>query len=141
MKCISQINGIIRDGTLCVKINNTRGKDFSSHRGVRQGDPFSPFLFNIEAECLAKMITQAQEAGLVTGLVPHLVENGVKILQYAGDTILLIQDDMEQIIHMKLILYMFEAMSGLKINFLKSEIIIVLHDDEKKLMYSNIFGC
>jgi hypothetical protein len=31
MKCISQkgarINGIIKDGTLCVKINNTRGKD------------------------------------------------------------------------------------------------------------------
>jgi hypothetical protein len=87
MKCISQkgfyeewcerIGGIIRDGTLCVKINNTRGKDFGSHRGVRQGDPFSPFLFNIAAEGLAKMITQAQEAKLVTGLVPHLIENGV----------------------------------------------------------------
>jgi hypothetical protein len=45
MKCISQkgfceewcakINGIIRNGTLCVKINNTRRKDFGSHRGVR----------------------------------------------------------------------------------------------------------
>jgi hypothetical protein len=77
----------------------------------------------------------------VTGLVPHLIENGVIILQYADDTILLIQDDMEQIIHMTLILYMFEAMSGLKINFLKSEIMMVLHDDEKKMIYSNIFGC
>jgi hypothetical protein len=73
-------------------------------------------------------------------LVPHLVEKGVLILQYADDTILLIWDDMEQIIHTKLILYMFEAMSGLKINFLKSEIMMVLHDDEKKLLYSNIFG-
>jgi hypothetical protein len=36
---------------------------------------------------------------------------------------------------------MFEAMSGLKINFLKSKIMMVLHDDEKKLVYSNIFGC
>jgi hypothetical protein len=66
---------------------------------------------------LAKIIAQSQEAKLVTGLVPHLTENGVVILQYADDTILLIQDDMEQIIHMKLILYMFEAMSGLKIKF------------------------
>jgi hypothetical protein len=63
------------------------------------------------------------------------------ILQYADDTILLIQDDMEQIIHLKLILYMFEAMSSLKINFLKSEIMMVLNDDEKKLIYSDIFGC
>jgi hypothetical protein len=36
---------------------------------------------------------------------------------------------------------MFEAMSGLKINFLKSEVMMVLHDDEKKLMYAEIFGC
>jgi hypothetical protein len=71
----------------------------------------------------------------------HLIENGVVILQYADDTILLIQDDMEQIIHLKLILYMFKAMSSLKINFLKSEFMMVMHDDEKKLMYANIFGC
>jgi hypothetical protein len=48
---------------------------------------------------------------------------------------------MEQITHLKLILYMFEAMSGLKINFLKSGIMMVLQDGKKKLMYSDIFGC
>jgi hypothetical protein len=100
MKCISQkgfceewcnkINSILRNGTLCVKINNTRGKDFGSHRGVRQVDPFSPFLFDVVAEGLAKMIRQAQFAGLITGLVPHLIERGVLILKYAYDTILLI---------------------------------------------------
>jgi mannosylglycoprotein endo-beta-mannosidase len=100
MKCISQkgfceewcnkINSILRNGTLCVKINNTRGKDFGSHRGVRQVDPFSPFLFDVAAEGLAKMIRQAQFAGLITGLVPHLIERGVLILKYAYDTILLI---------------------------------------------------
>jgi hypothetical protein len=34
---------------------------------------------------------------------------------------------------------MFEAMSGLKINLLKSEVMMVLHDDDKKLMYADIF--
>jgi hypothetical protein len=48
------------------------------------------------------MIQQAQSASLVTGLVPHLIENGVVSLQYADDTIILVQDDMEQIIHLKL---------------------------------------
>jgi hypothetical protein len=34
---------IIKNGTLYVKINDKKGKDFGSHRGVRQGDPFSLF--------------------------------------------------------------------------------------------------
>jgi hypothetical protein len=32
-------------------------------------------------------------------------------------------------------------MSGLKINFLKSEVMMVLHDDDKKLIYADIFWC
>jgi hypothetical protein len=30
----AKINGIIRNGTLCVKINNTRGKKFGSQGGL-----------------------------------------------------------------------------------------------------------
>jgi hypothetical protein len=61
---MDKINSILWNGTLCVKINNTRGRDFDSHRGVKQGHPFSPFLFNVAAEGLAKMIRQAQSANI-----------------------------------------------------------------------------
>jgi mannosylglycoprotein endo-beta-mannosidase len=121
-----------------VKINHKKGKEFGSHKGVRQGNPFSPFLFNIAVEGLAKMIHW--EVGLVVGLVPHLIEKGVAILQYADDTILLIQEDMTQVTNHKLILYMFEAMSGLKINFDKSDIMLVLEDQEKSMLYAEIFA-
>ena len=67
------MNEIVRGGTLCVKINNVRGRDFASRRGVRQGDPFSPFLFNLATENLANMIDQPQGNGLIVGLVPHLI--------------------------------------------------------------------
>jgi hypothetical protein len=79
------------------------------------------------AQGLAKMIKLAQLDDLITVLVPHLIDKGVVILQYADVTILLVQDDMDQIIHLKLILYMFEAMSRLKINFHKNEVMMVLH--------------
>ena len=86
---------VMISGTVSVKVNNTNGGYFKSGRGVRQGDPLSPFLFNIAADSLAKMMNLAQESKLITGLVPEYVENGVAILQYADDTILCIQDDKE----------------------------------------------
>jgi hypothetical protein len=58
--------------------------------------------------------------------VPEYFENGVAVLQYAIDTILCIQDDKEQASHLKLLLYLYEAMSRLKIIFFKkSEAIMV----------------
>jgi hypothetical protein len=71
---------------------------------------------------LAILIARAKEDGQVGGLVPHLVEGGVSILQYADDTILFMEHDLEKAVNMKLILCIFEHLSGLKINFHKSEI-------------------
>jgi hypothetical protein len=62
------------------------------------------------------------------------------MLQYADDTIFLIQDDLEQARNLKLLLYIFEAMSGLKINFEKSEVMMILHDDSKIQIYSELFN-
>ena len=42
---------------------------------------------------------------------------------------------------MKLLLYMYELMSGLKINFNKSEVILIYGDDEPCLIYAEIFNC
>lgn len=102
-----------------MKVNDTIGKNFESFKGVRQGDPLCPFLFNIAANCLQKMVQNAQDSRQVTGLVPHLIDKGVVILQYADDTIILMQDTVEEVRNMKLLLYLFEQMSGLKINFEK----------------------
>jgi hypothetical protein len=68
---------------------------------------------------------------LITGLASNLVDIGVVVLQYVDDTILLIQDSEEQTINLKLMLFIFETMPGLKINFEKSEVMIVLEDDAK----------
>jgi hypothetical protein len=66
---------------------------------------------------------------------------GTAILQYADDTILLLQDDAQQAVNLKLLLYIFEAMSGLKINFEKSEVMMILEDDIKQTFYAELFNC
>ena len=58
----------------------------------------------------------------MTGVVPHLVDGGLSILQYADDTILFMDHDIEKATNMKMLLCAFEQLSGLKINFHKSEI-------------------
>ena len=130
---------MITSGTLSVKVNNTFGKHFKSGKGVRQRDPLSPFLFNIAADTLAKMTCSAQKNKLSEWLVPKYIENGVVILQYSDDTILCIQDDKEQAASLKLLLYIYE-MSGLKINFSKSEVIMG-QKYVKDLGLSNMFSC
>ena len=98
-------------------------------------------MFNLVADMLAILIARAKEDGQVGGLIPHLVEGGVSILQYADDTILFLEHDLAKAVNMKLILSFFEQLSGLKINFHKSEIYCFGKAKERKVEYQNIFGC
>jgi hypothetical protein len=69
------------------------GRFFQTKKGLRQGDLLSPLLFNLVADMLATLIARAQEEGQINALVPHLVEGGLSILQYADDTILFMDHD------------------------------------------------
>jgi hypothetical protein len=67
------------------------------------------------ADCLTRMVIRAQQNNLVTGLIDNLIPHGIAILQYLDDTILCLSHDVKKARNMKLLLYMFEQMSGLKI--------------------------
>ena len=38
------VEKILHNGTLSIKLNNETGPYFQSHKGVRQGDPYFPFI-------------------------------------------------------------------------------------------------
>ena len=90
---------------------------------------------------LATMIARAKEDGQVAGLIPHLVEGGVSILQYADDTIIFMEHDIAKALNMKLILCFFEQLSGLKINFHKSELYCFGQAKIVEAQYIQLFGC
>jgi uncharacterized membrane protein YebE (DUF533 family) len=48
-------------------------------------------LFNIVADMLDCMIAHAKSDGLIEGVVSHLVDGGLSILQYADDTIIFME--------------------------------------------------
>ncbi|WVZ50906.1 LOW QUALITY PROTEIN: hypothetical protein U9M48_002112 [Paspalum notatum var. saurae] len=116
------IKKVVSKGNVNVKVNDDLGHYFQTKKGVRQGDPLSPFLFNLIADMLATLITRGKANGQFRGVIPHLVEGGLSILQYADDTILFLEYDLAETVNLKLVLSVFKKLSGLKINFHKSEI-------------------
>ena len=103
-----QVESFTQKGSVGIKVNGDIGHYFQTHKGLTQGDPMSPILFNIVVDMLAILIGRAKEASQVGGLVPHLVDGGVSILQYADDTIIFMEHDLAKARDMKLVLCLFE---------------------------------
>src|SRR6266498_1668085 len=140
-KWISWVKSFISRGSVAVNVNNDIGHFFQTKKGLRQGDHFLPLLFNIAADMLSILIKRAKEQGQIGGVVPHLIDEGLSILQYADDTILFMDDDLDKARNMKLLLCAFEHTSGLKINFHKSELFCFGNAQESSKTYMELFGC
>jgi hypothetical protein len=113
---------VVTKGSVRVQVNDDLGHFFQTKKGLQQGDPLSPILFNLVANMLTVLIERSKSLGFFDGLVPHLVEDGLSILLYTDDTILFLDDDFEKAKGLKVVLSAFEKLSGLKINFHKSEL-------------------
>lgn len=87
------------------------------------------------------MVVLAQQKGLVTGQVPHLLDKGIAVLHYADDTILCLEENLGNVRNIKLLLYLYELMSGLRINFQKSEIVLIGGDDMDLLPHAELLNC
>ena len=70
------MDSFVQKGSVGIKVNDDIGHYFQMHKGLRQGDPMSPILFNVVADMLTVLIGRAKEKDLVGGLVPHLVDGG-----------------------------------------------------------------
>lgn len=67
----------VKGGKVCININRKNSPYFRTHRGLWQGDPLSPLLFNLAADALAHIFDKAKAQGYIKGVVPHLIIGGV----------------------------------------------------------------
>lgn len=121
-KWVSWIRACLSSTRMSVLINGAPTKEFSPHKGVRQGDPLAPYLFIMVAELLSRLLSKAREAGWIEGIQVSSDSEAMTHLQYADDTVLIIQNNEKSIRGVKQVLQLFQAISGLKVNFNKSMI-------------------
>ena len=79
----------VKGGQVCINVNGTRGPYFRTLRGLRQGDPLSPLLFNLVANALSVLMDKAINKCLITGALNSVIEKGFSHIQYADDTVLI----------------------------------------------------
>ncbi|GJX02447.1 putative RNA-directed DNA polymerase [Tanacetum coccineum] len=134
------IFGCLRSGYSSILINGSPSKEFKFSKGLRQGDPLSPFLFIIAMEALHIALMEAREKGRSFKAL-HVEKFMAEIshLQYADDALLVGEWSEINITNLIRILRCFQVSSGLKVNLNKSRLMGVgVKNDEVKRVARSI---
>ena len=135
------IRHLVIGGSVGVNLNGEESSFFKPGKGLRQGDPISPLLFNLVGDVLTKMLQKGAEKGLIKGIAENFRVGGIVSLQYADDTILFSRIEEVYTRNRKSILIWFEQLSGMRINFHKSELIPMNVEPESVHNLAHLFSC
>ena len=122
-------------------LNDTPRKRFECKRGVRQGDPLSPLLFVMAADFLQGLVNRAKDLGLLKLPIPIQSEKDFPIVQYADDTLIIMEGDARQIFLLKTILQNFSDSTGLKVNYSKSMMLPINMNESRLDHLAKTLGC
>ena len=115
---MKEIRIFYNDITSCILNNGHISNFFKIERGVRQGDPLSPYLFIIAVEILSGHLKNHPN---VKGITFRNTE--YLISQLADDTTLLLDGTYESLKQVFIVLDEFKTLSGLTLNHSKTEVI------------------
>lgn len=119
-KWISWMILCITTVTYLVNFNGDQVGPVNPFRGLRQGDPLSPYLFIICVEGLSSSIRKAADEGKISGCCIHDQAPPITHLLFADDSFIFCKATIEEVGEIKRILQNYELQSGQAINFQKS---------------------
>ncbi|RVX20328.1 Transposon TX1 uncharacterized 149 kDa protein [Vitis vinifera] len=108
------MNGCLSSVSYAVLVNGSAKGWVKASRGLRQGDPLSPFLFTLVADVLSRMLVRAEERNMLEGFRVGRNRTRVSHLQFADDTIFFSNTREEDLQTLKSLLLAFGHISGLK---------------------------
>ena len=113
---ISLISSCIQSVSFYVLVNGEPHSHFSPNRGLRQGDPLSPYLFLLYTEGLHLLIQQAEQVGSIQGVSICSVGPKVSHMFFANDNFLFYRATNQDCSSILDILHQYKAASGQQIN-------------------------
>jgi ribonuclease HI len=118
---ISVVMGMVRTVSFSVLFNGQRLDEFRPSRGIRQGDPISPYLFLLAAEGLSGLLKSNQSLHL-SGIKVATSAPPVNHLLFADDSLLFFKASVEGAQEVSYLLDVYCQASGQRINRDKSSI-------------------
>ncbi|KAG9450247.1 hypothetical protein H6P81_010212 [Aristolochia fimbriata] len=106
---IGWIRSCVENASFSLLVNGGVFGRFGGSRGLWQGDPLSPLLFNIMGEGLTSLVKAALELGWLTNVLP---EGLIPLSQFADDTIIFGEGSLDQVEKWKVVITLFELGSG-----------------------------
>jgi hypothetical protein len=125
MKCVRSVS-------YRFKVNGNITETIIPGRGLRQGDPISPYLFLLCAEGFSALIQDAEEREKINGIKLAPGAPSVNHLLFANDSLLLLEASVESAAEINTILRNYEEASGQVINRDKSSILFSANTPRRK---------
>ncbi|KAL9673805.1 hypothetical protein QQ045_030067 [Rhodiola kirilowii] len=121
IKFVHWIMSCVSSAKFSVLINGSLEGYFSNNRGLRQGDPISPYLFTLVMDVLSRLLGQVRQSN---EFVFHPKCAGISLshLMFADDIIIFSKADLGSLMKIKEALSVFHSWSGLEVNGSKSAI-------------------
>ena len=116
------MSGCLSSVSYAILVNGSAKGWVKASRGLRQGDPLSPFLFTLVADVLSRMLMRAEERNMMEGFRVGRNRTRVSHLQFADDNIFFSNSREEELQTLKSLLLVFGHISRLKVNLNKSSI-------------------
>ncbi|TYK02777.1 Transposon TX1 uncharacterized [Cucumis melo var. makuwa] len=132
-ECLKQVKDAI--------ISPTQSAFIEASRGIRQGDPLSPFLFLLVSEVLGEIINKLHSNGQFEGFLVGKDMIHLPLLQFANDTLLFCKYDVQMLLQLKDAIRLFEWCSGQKVNREKSALSGVNVGEDDLIQTANLLDC
>ena len=141
---VSWIMNLISSTFFSILVNGVPSQPISPSRGIRQGEPLSPFLFVIMAEGLGRYIMASIQNGSLQGLPLHGLQPTASHSQFVDDTLLMNTPTVQEAIKLSSILSDFSEASGTTFNLAKSKLFffnspVAIQQHLSQLLNTHIF--